>query len=69
MTVRRLTKKGVELLKEEQKLGNRMNRKLKNINTTIRQWLADWCEERGQRTKSIRMEMFWYKIGFWILNP
>lgn len=45
-----------------------MNRKLKDIDTSIRQWFADWCEMRSLKAKNIKREIFWDKLGVWILN-
>jgi len=38
------------------------------MKSRIKQFLIDWCEERGQRTKSIRLEIFWHKLSWWILG-
>jgi hypothetical protein len=45
-----------------------MKRWLKNLDTSIRQSLSDFCERRSQAAKSIRAEMFWDKLGWWVLN-
>lgn len=45
-----------------------MKRFLKDLDTTIRQWLADCCETRMHKAKNINMEIFWHKLGTWILG-
>jgi hypothetical protein len=46
-----------------------MKRKLKDIDTAIRQWLCDFCERRSQNTKRISVEIMWERLSWWILNP
>jgi hypothetical protein len=45
-----------------------MKQKLKNLDTAIRQWLADRCETRSQNSRNIKAEMFWDKLGIWFLR-
>ena len=41
---------------------------MRNVENRIRQFLSDWFEERGQRTDSIRMEIFWNKTSWKVLG-
>ena len=41
---------------------------MKNLKTKICQWFIDFSEIRMQRTKNIKVEIFWDKIGNWFLR-
>lgn len=42
---------------------------IKNLETAIRQSLSDFCERRSHAAKTIRTEIFWDRLGWWILDP
>ncbi len=41
---------------------------MKDFVTGIRQTMADWCETRVHRSKSIKWEIFWGNLGYRILG-
>jgi|GEM_PF-6000381 len=43
-------------------------RGLQNMKITIEQIGIDFCEQRMHRSKNIKGEIFWHKIGWWFLK-